>query len=141
MGISGINDLSDTQVNSNPVAHDSGKEITNRFSLPVCAQKMLREGVTHHQRVSCYRLAVHLKRIGLPYDVAIAALKVWSRKNNPREGKQVITEREIVEQTSYAFNKDYRGYGCNSEAVTPFCQAECPVNRLKEGSIPAISEP
>ena len=129
-----LNDVSDTQVNSNPVAHNSGKEITNRFSLPVCAQKMLREGVTHHQRVSCYRLAVHLKRIGLPYDVAIAVLKVWSRKNNPREGKQIITESEIVKQTSYVFNKDYRSFGCNSEAVAPFCQTDCPVIKLSNHS-------
>ena len=76
-------------------------------------------------------MAVHLKRIGLPYDVAIAALKVWSRKNTPREGKQIITESEIVKQTSYVFNKDYRSYGCNSEAMAPFCVTDCPVFKKK----------
>ena len=131
-----LNDLSDRQVNSKPISHEADKGITNRFSLPVCAQKMLRDGVTHHQRVSCYRLAVHLKRIGLPYDVAIAALKVWARKNNPREGKQIITESEIVEQTSYVFNKDYRSFGCNSEAVAPFCHTDCPVYGRKKQKNP-----
>jgi hypothetical protein len=70
---------------------------------------------------------VHLKRIGLPYDVAIAALKVWARKNNPRDGKQIITESEIVKQTSDVFNKDYRSYGCDESAIAPFCQPDCPV--------------
>ena len=131
-----LNDLSGMQVNSKPISHGSDNGPTNRFGLPVCAQKMLRDGVTHFQRSSCYRLAVHLKRIGLPYDVAIAALKVWAQKNNPREGKQIITEREIVEQTSYVFNKDYRSYGCNSEAVAPFCHKDCPVYGRKKQNNP-----
>jgi hypothetical protein len=136
-----LNDLCTTQILPSLSSGDSTEWNNGRFSLPPCAQKMLQDGVSRYQRVSCFRLAVHLKRLGLPYDVAVAALKVWALKNSPCDGKQVITEREIVEQTSYAFNKGYRGYGCNSEAVTPFCQAECLVNRLKERSIPAITEP
>jgi len=102
------------------------------FTLPICAQKMLHNGVTHYQRVSCFRLAVHLKRLGLPYDVAIAALQTWAIKNRPRKGKTIITEHEIVEQAEYAFKKDYRSYGCSSEAVIPFCEPYCPVNRLRK---------
>ncbi|MBM3333620.1 hypothetical protein FJY63_03070, partial [Candidatus Sumerlaeota bacterium] len=49
--------------------------------LPPCARRMLSEGVTHEQRVACFRLAVHLKRVGIPYDMAVASLRVWSRKN------------------------------------------------------------
>jgi len=49
--------------------------------------------------------------------------------------------RNLVAGILCAYNKDYRGYGCSSEAVAPFCQPECPVNKLKERSIPAISEP
>ena len=122
-----LNDLSGSQVQSKPTTNDWGNGNTNRFGLPVCAQKMLQDGVSRHQRVSCFRLAVHLKRLGLPSDIAEAALKVWSLKNQPKDGKQIITEHEIIEQTSSAFNRDYRGYGCNSEAVAPFCHTDCPV--------------
>jgi len=102
-----------------------------RFCLPVCAQKMLKKGVKHYQRVSCFRLAVHLKRLGLPQDAAIATLKVWARKNHPQGGNQTISESEIIAQTLYAYAKDYRGYGCNSEAVAPFCEPDCPVVQKK----------
>jgi hypothetical protein len=81
------------------------------FGLPICAQKMLASGVIHYQRVSCFRLAVHLKRLGLPHDATIAALKVWAQKNRPQVGKQIISESEIIAQTLYAYAKDYRGYG------------------------------
>ena len=122
-----INDLSGSQVQYKPISHDSANGDINRYSLPLCAQKMLQDGVSRYQRVSCFRLAVHLKRLGLPSDIAEAALKVWSLKNQPKDGKQIITEHEIIEQTSSAFNRDYRGYGCNSEAVAPFCHTDCPV--------------
>jgi len=126
-----LNDLSNAQVQSKPLSHGSANGNANRFGLPVCAQKMLQSGVSRYQRVSCFRLAVHLKRLGLPYDVAAAALKFWAHKNRPRDGKQVITEREIIEQTSYAFSKDYRGYGCNSEAVASFCHQDCPLVKIR----------
>jgi hypothetical protein len=103
----------------------------SRFCLPICAQKMLASGVTHYQRVSCFRLAVHLKRLGLPHDAAIAALKVWAQKNRPQVGKQIISESEIIAQTLYAYAKDYRSYGCNSEAVAPFCEPGCPVTQIR----------
>ena len=85
------------------------KRPTNSYSLPACAQKMLHNGVKQYQRISCFRLSVHLKRLGLPYDLAVAALKVWAHKNQPEDGKRTITESEIIEQTSYAFSKSYRG--------------------------------
>jgi len=136
-----LNDLSITHTQSEPSSYISTEKNMSRFSLPPCAQKMLQNGVSRYQRVSCFRLAVHLKRLGLPYDVALEALKAWALKNRPINGNQLITEREILEQTSYAFKKDYRGYGCSSEAVAPFCHTDCPVHKLKERSIPAISEP
>lgn len=126
-----LNDLSSTHTQSEPSSCISTDRDMSRFSLPPCAQKMLQNGVSRYQRVSCFRLAVHLKRLGLPCDVAVAALNIWALKNRPRDGKKVITEREIVEQTSYAFDKDYRGYGCNSEAVAPFCEPDCPVVQKK----------
>lgn len=97
------------------------------FGLPPCAQKMLLNGVERYQRVSCFRLAVHFKRLGMPYDVAVAALKVWSLKNRPQGGKGVITEQEIVDQAQYAFERNYRGCGCESPAISPHCQEGCPV--------------
>jgi hypothetical protein len=122
-----LNGLSFSQTPSTPLQQGSENGEWNRFGLPICAQKMLQNGVSQYQRVSCFRLAVHLKRLGLSYDVAVAALKTWSLKNRPKYGKQVIAEHEIIDQTSYAFSKDYRGYGCNSEAVAPFCHSDCPI--------------
>jgi len=130
-----LNDLSNSQVQPKPLSHDTANGSTNRFGLPLCAQKMLQEGVSRYQRVSCFRLAVHLKRLGLPSDVALAALKVWALKNQPKDGNEVISELEIIEQTSCAFNKDYRGYGCGSEAVSLFCQPGCPVNKIRKRPI------
>ena len=72
----------------------------SRHGLPICAQKMLRNGVSQYQRISCFRLAVHLKRLGLPYDMAVAALKTWALKNRPTNGKGIIQDSEIVSQTS-----------------------------------------
>ena len=125
-----LNDLVLPQNQSKPLQLDSarGGGDLNRFSLPICAQSMLQYGVTQYQRVSCFRLAVHLKRLGLPFDLTVSALEAWSRKNRPNNGKGVITEHEIIEQTKCAFSKDYRGYGCSSEAVAPFCSQECPLN-------------
>lgn len=134
-GIIEINDLAIAETPSNPSASSSSVEDVNRFSLPPCAQKMLRDGVSQYQRVSCFRLAVHLKRIGMPYDIAVAALKVWAIKNKPKDAKQVIKEHEIIEQASWAYNNNYRGFGCNSEAVIPFCHPNCPVNKIRKRSI------
>jgi hypothetical protein len=122
-----LNGLSFSQTPSTSSQRNSAKGELNRFGLPICAQKMLQNGVTQYQRVGCFRLAVHLKRLGLPYDVAVAALKTWALKNDPRGGRRVITEREIIDQTKCAFNKDYQGYGCDSEAVASFCHSDCPI--------------
>jgi len=99
----------------------------NAYPLPLCAQKMLEKGVSEFQRVSCFRLAVHLKRLGIPCDIAISALIKWAEKNCPVEGKQRISEKEIIEQAVSAYKKNYQGYGCDSEAVAPFCESRCPL--------------
>jgi hypothetical protein len=128
-----LNGLPVPQNQSVPLQRDSacGGGDLNRFSLPICAQKMLQGGVSKYQRVSCFRLAVHLKRLGLPFDLTASALKTWAIKNRPNNGKGVITEHEIIEQTKCAFKKDYRGYGCNSAAVKPFCNSDCPIRARK----------
>ena len=82
------------------------------FGLPPCAQRALAEGVKAMQRIVCFRLAVHFHRVGIPLDITRQALRAWAAKNDPVGGKRVITDREILEQASYAYRHGYRGYGC-----------------------------
>ena len=103
------------------------------FSLPHCARRILAEGVDSYQRLACFRLAVSLKRVGLPFDVAVAALKAWSLKNKPQSDKRIITEAEITSQTKSAYKNDYRSYGCESPAITQYCDHQCPI--YKNGNV------
>jgi len=129
-----INNLSIPQTEPRPSKSNSANGGPGRFGLPACAQKMLKDGVVHFQRVSCFRLAVHLKRLGLPYDLTVAALKTWALKNRPTNGKEVILETEILSQTSCAYEKSYVGYACESAAIKPFCDPACPVKQWREGN-------
>ena len=99
----------------------------SRYSLPLCIQRILEEGVTFDQRVACFRIAVHFKRIGLPYELAVAALSEWSKRNKPIEYKRIITENEIEEQVMWAYKKDYTGYGCQEPVIRAFCDPSCQV--------------
>ena len=78
---------------------------------------MLEEGVSSNQRISCFRLAIHFKRSGIPYDLALVTLKGWAQKNHPPEGKGIITEPEIEAQTKYAYSRPYRSFGCEEPAI------------------------
>jgi hypothetical protein len=109
------------------------------FGLPPCARKILAEGVPAYQRVSCFRLAVHLKRNGIPYDLVVAVLKAWAKKNRPADGKGVITEQEIAYQTRCAFANPYRSFGCEHAAMAAYCQRECPLYPYTVGR-PAASD-
>jgi hypothetical protein len=131
-----LNNLTVPSDQPGPLNWDSacGVGHINRFRLPICAQKMLQNGVSQNQRVSCFRLAVNLKMLGMPFDLTVAALTSWAQKNRPINGKRIITEREINQQTKDAFNRDYRSYGCETEAVAPFCNSDCPV-RSRENQI------
>jgi len=104
----------------------------SRFGLLPCAKKMLDEGVETHQRVTCYRLAIHLKMMGLPFESAVGALKAWGLKNRPRDGKGMLTETEIAAQTQWAYTKDYRSYGCEDPVIARFCSPECPIFRKRQ---------
>jgi hypothetical protein len=97
------------------------------FGLPPCARHMLTEGVGDHQRVTCFRLAVQLKKAGLPEDIAVGALRAWAAKNRPNAGRRIITEQEISEQTACAYARPYRACGCDEPAVQPFCEPWCAV--------------
>ena len=99
------------------------------FGLLPCAQRMLTEGVSKYQRVACFRLAVSLRKAGVPLDAAIAALNVWALKNHPDNGKRVITPREIMAQAAAAYKRPYRSCGCNHPAVRPFCDSGCSLYR------------
>ena len=129
-----INGLSTSQNQWRSYPRDSDNGSSRRRGLPLCAQKMLRNGVLEYQRVSCFRLAVHLKRLGLPYDMAVAALKTWALKNRPTNGKEVIRESEILSQTNYAYAHSYAGYGCESSAIKPFCDPSCPVKEWRDSN-------
>ena len=113
-------------------SHSPENQSPHPFSLPPCARKMLQDGVSAYQRVGCFRLAVHFKRLGLPYDMAVAALKTWALKNRPVNGKGVIRESEILAQTSYAYEHLYSGYGCDSPGIESFCEPSCSVKTWRE---------
>ena len=103
----------------------STKNEPSPFGLPLCARRMLAEGVSSYQRVVCFRLAVNLKRTGLPYDLALVTLKTWAKKNKPVDSKRTITESEIESQTECAYRSSYRSLGCEDPAVTVFCDQNC----------------
>ena len=88
---------------------------------------MLADGVSDYQRVACFRLAVHLRKLGLPQDITVAALQAWSAKNRPQARKRIITCIEIKDQIASAYAKEYRGCGCEDPAIQPFCDARCPI--------------
>ncbi len=96
-------------------------------SLPHCTRKILAEGVNSFQRLTCFRLAISLNRAGLPFDITVAALKAWAPKNKPQDGKRIITGTEIISQARSAYKNDYRSYGCESPAIAPYCDHNCPI--------------
>jgi len=107
-------------------SNDAGG-LTMSFGLPPCAQRMLADGVPDQQRVRCFRLAVDLKRAGVPFDLAVTLLRAWARKNRPQNGKRIITSREIEEQAKGAYEKPYRSCGCEDPAVATYCDEGCPL--------------
>ena len=114
-------------------SHSNSGDGSSSFGLPPCGRRMLAEGVDSYQRVSCFRLAVHLKRNGLPFDLALAVLKAWAKKNRPAEGKGIITDQEIEHQTKCAFENSYRSFGCEDPAVAAYCDKNCPLNSYRTG--------
>ena len=99
-----------------------------------CGQQMLTEGVGSYQRVCCFRLAVQLKRSGLPFDLAVVVLKAWAQKNRPADGKTIITDSEIFQQTRSAYVKPYCSIGCEDPAIAAFCHPNCPLKTYKSQS-------
>jgi len=130
-----LNDLTE-QLRSGP--HDVDNHVKgtfHSFGLPPCAQRMLAEGVTENQRVACFRLAVDLKKAGVPLDAATAALQIWALKNRPADGKGIITRQEIMAQVASAYSSPYRSCGCDDPAVLPYCSDQCTMNNARKPSI------
>jgi len=120
-----INELLTPQPRNVPLQPAGSPMNASSYGLPPCAISML-EGVTENQRVCAFRLAVHLHRLGIPDDLAVALLRAWSLRNNPAEGKGVITDSEIEEQVRHGY-RGYRGYGCEDPIVASHCADRCPV--------------
>jgi hypothetical protein len=117
------------QASSQSSTAGSAVEMNPTFGLPPCARQMLTQGVTRHQRVACFRLAVQLKKAGIPEDITVASLIAWAAKNRPADGRRTITEAEIIEQTCSAYQRVYRSCGCEDPAVRPYCAPTCPLSR------------
>ncbi len=106
------------------------------FGLPPCAQTMLRAGVDGYQRVTCFRLAVHLKLAGIPQDLAGVLLKAWAVKNHP-PARQIITPMEVDEQVGDAYANTYRSCGCEDPRIKAYCDPVCPLRRCHlDGPVP-----
>lgn len=123
------------EINNLSVPNLEGQQpggVTNRrsglnYTLPLCIQGMLQNGVRRFQRTSCFRLAVQLRRIGLPFDATVSVLKTWSLKNKPEDGQRLITDREIIEQASCAYRNYYQAYGCETPEISSFCSPQCQI--------------
>ncbi|HOW74108.1 MAG TPA: hypothetical protein PKY77_26180 [Phycisphaerae bacterium] len=122
-----INDLQPPEQLSRGVPLPPNRLSGRTWGLPPCARRILAEGVVDNQRVACFWLAVQLKKAGIPKDIALMALTAWAQKNRPRDGRRIITAAEVAYQTHYAYAKGYRGCGCGSPAVQPFCDGSCPL--------------
>ena len=94
------------------------------LALLPCAKKML-FGVQKNQRLIAFRLAIHLKNIGFPYEITINLLKIWAKYNRPTNGKGIITGNEIISQIKYGYKKKYSSYGCGEPETLPFCTKDC----------------
>jgi hypothetical protein len=128
-----INELTDSQSYNEYQNLKSSRRDKIVFSLPVCIRRILNQGVTFDQRVACFRIAVHLKRVGMPYDLTIATLMNWRFKNRTQENKRIITSDEIKAQVQWAYKKSYTGYGCQESVINHFCDPGCKVILQKGG--------
>jgi hypothetical protein len=100
---------------------------SNKFQILLpCAKKMLL-GVTKFQRLSAFRLAIHFKNHGVPYEIAKEFLKAWSQFNRPINGKSIIRESEIISQLNFGYKEKYTSFGCGEPETIDFCSDQCPL--------------
>jgi hypothetical protein len=136
-----LNDIPPARPTRTVAASSKTAPADRTFGLPPCARQMLSEGVTQCQRISCFRLAVHLRKAGLPCDLAIATLHAWAQKNRPDRGKRIITSEEIVAQTHGAYRGSFKGAGCEEPIVAAHCHPSCPLLGAEQKAKPADTEP
>jgi len=134
-GIIAINDLAHSNVTDQKKDGEKNGLTVRHNGLPPCIRNMLQDGVIKFQRSSCFRLAVQLRRIGLPFDATVSVLKTWSLKNRPEQGQRIITDREIMAQAACAYQKYYKAYGCETPEMEPFCHPECPMRNHNLASL------
>jgi len=114
-----------------PVSSNAGNPSSPRppgyrlVGLAPCARRML-AGVDGYQRVICFRLGVHFSVLGMPSDLALAALNAWARKNQPAS-RRIITPGEIETQVRDAYMTGYRSYGCEDPGIQRYCDSACPL--------------
>lgn len=120
-----INNITDlTKENGGSVSKNS-KLSRSQYGLPLCIQNILCEGVRFDQRVACFRVAVNLKKVGIPEEVAVAVLNYWRMKNKSLNNKRIITEVEVKNQVRWAYKKNYTGIGCEEPIINSFCNSKC----------------
>ena len=99
----------------------------SKQSMTALCSQLRSNDHTVSQTVIKQWMAVHLKRNGLPLDLALTVLKAWAKKNHPADGKGIITDQEIEHQTKCAFGNSYRSIGCEDPAIAAYCDKNCPL--------------
>lgn len=98
-------------------------------ALLPCAQKMLK-GVSENQRVVCFRLAIHFCTAGFDEDMVENTLFFWARRNTPKKGNRIITDKEISDQCGYGFLPQNTSFGCGDSAIKPYCVPTCQLYKI-----------
>lgn len=130
-----LNELDAALTEPRPTSSVSALAATATCGLPLCMQKILQEGVQQNQRTSCFRLAVALKRTGMPVDMTVAVLRAWACRNRPTRGKRIITPLEIESQAHAAYKPTYRSFGCEEAAMQAYCHPDCPIRSRVNGPL------
>jgi hypothetical protein len=120
-------DLNDLALPAKPPKRKGDQESGKFYSLPSCIKNLLEAGTNYDQRIATFRLAVNLKWVGIPQDLAQSLLLEWRIKNKPSNAKQIITIAEVDAQVNWAFQKNYRGIGCEEPVIRQFCQKSCQI--------------
>lgn len=108
----------------NPV-NSIKRSSNNKFTaLLPCAQKML-FGVKKYQRLTTFRLAVHLRNLGFPYDSCIQVLLAWAKLNRPSVGRETIKEAGIIAKVNDVYKKGYSSFGCGQPETLNYCSKNC----------------
>ena len=130
-----LNEIETAPTKAGHTSSASSRAATATCGLPLCMQKMLQEGVQDNQRTSCFRLAVALKRTGMPVDMTVAVLRAWACRNRPTRGKRIITPLEIESQAHSAYKPRYRSFGCEEAAMQAYCHPDCPIRSRANGPL------